>query len=359
MTPAARAVAERALGRPVAAASVTGRAAVAYDPFLAGRVVERVQGTAELRDGRRVPWSAIIKRTEGPGLRAARRELAAYRDGVATPGPSTGLRAPALLAWDERPDQVELWLEEVTDEHDGRWPVARFGIAARHIGAWDADAGRIPLPPGFDAEDAWAERHGQPERLPEALARLDGLRRQPGARDVMERLHDPGFRRIEALIRSTPARISRLATFEQTPLHHDLVRSNLFALGEASTAAIDWENVGRGPLGVDLAPLVIGSVRRGEASIDDLPAIERAVLEGYVGALAAAGIARAAEVRSAYRLALGLRWHVVLGAIGSCLDPCSWGMRGSRRDEPRDEALRHLIGVARHILDAGEALEGR
>jgi hypothetical protein len=62
-----------------------------------------------------------------------------------------------------------------------------------------------------------------------------------------------------------------------------------------------------------------------------------------------------ADVRAAYRLAIGLRWHVVLGAIGSWLDPTSWGMRGSRRDEPRDEALRHLIVLTRHILDLGLA----
>jgi hypothetical protein len=44
------------------------------------------------------------------------------------------------------------------------------------------------------------------------------------------------------------------------------VRSNLFALSDTSTVGINWENVGRGPLGVDLVPLVLGSVRRGEAA---------------------------------------------------------------------------------------------
>jgi hypothetical protein len=137
-------------------------------------------------------------------------------------------------------------------------------------------------------------------------------------------------------------------------LHHDLVRSNLFALGPDATGAIDWENVGRGPFGVDLAPLVSGSVRRGEASADDLPVLERLVLDGYVAGLRAAGVA-APDVRRAYCLAIGLRWHVVLGALNAWLDPTSWGMRGSRRDEPRAESLRHLVGLARYILDTAEA----
>ncbi len=133
-------------------------------------------------------------------------------------------------------------------------------------------------------------------------------------------------------------------------MHHDLVRSNLFALSADCTAAIDWEYVDRGPLGVDLAPLVIGSVRRGEASIDDLPAIEAGVLAGYERGLANAATH---DIRTAYRLAVGLRWHVVLGTIRATLDPTSWGMRGSHRTEPRAEALRHLLGLSHHILKLG------
>ncbi len=80
----------------------------------------------------------------------------------------------------------------------------------------------------------------------------------------MAQLDDDGFERTQAMITSTDARVESLAEFPQSLLHHDLVRSNLFALKGAHTAAIDWENIGPGPLGVDLAPLVVGSVRRGE-----------------------------------------------------------------------------------------------
>ena len=193
------------------------------------------------------------------------------------------------------------------------------------------------------------------DRTAAAPARIHALKPAPNAEGLADPPDDATFRRTQALIDSTPERIASLAAFPQTLLHHDLVRSNLFALSAGETAAIDWENVGRGPFGVDLAPLVIGSVRRGEASADDLPAIEEAVLGSYVAALRDHGDDNEADVRAAYRLAIGLRWHVVLGAIGSWLDPTSWGMRGSRRDEPRDDALGHLVKLTRHIIDLGLA----
>lgn len=345
------AVAGTALGERVAAAGIGSRTPIEYDPFLAGRVVERVTGSGRLPGGSEMSWSAIVKRTTGPGLRAARREASAYREGLTTLAPDA-LHAPALLGVDIGPDHVELWLEELTDDYRGAWPVERFGVAAGHIAQWAARSSRAPLPPGFDSEDAWAERHGQPHRIEEAVSRLQALRAAPASSEVATRLGDPGFRQVEALIASTVDRIDRLAGFDRTPLHHDLVRSNLFATGRPGTAAIDWENVGRGPFGVELVPLTFGSVRRGEASADDLSALERLVLSAYVNALHGSGIDKESEVRTAYRLAAGLRWHVVLGTIATWLDPQATRIRGSRPTEPREESLRHLTELSRQILHA-------
>lgn len=186
------------------------------------------------------------------------------------------------------------------------------------------------------------------------MAELERAGAAPAAHELMDLLGDPGFRRTRALVGTTVSRVRRLATFPQTLVHHDLVRSNLFALGPTSTAAIDWENVGRGPRGVNLAPLVVGSVRRGEAPAAGLAELEDVVLSGYEEGLRRAGVADVADVRPAYRLALGLRWHTVLGTIGAWLDPSSTRIRGSRPDEPRAESLQHLLALSRHLLDAGE-----
>ncbi|MET7279897.1 hypothetical protein ABZS29_16795 [Kribbella sp. NPDC005582] len=68
-------VAERAVRRSVAAALVTDRKTVEYDPYLAGRKVDQVRGLATKPAGETLEWSAIVKVTTGPGIRAARREL--------------------------------------------------------------------------------------------------------------------------------------------------------------------------------------------------------------------------------------------------------------------------------------------
>ncbi|MFL5650167.1 MAG: hypothetical protein ACJ777_02720 [Chloroflexota bacterium] len=349
-------VATAVTGVAVRDAVVVERRQADYDPFLPGRRVERVAGSATSLRGRAVAWRAIVKTTTGPGLRDARRELGAYRLGIASASATTGLAAPRLLGWRDEHDTVEVWLEVLRDLDGGAWGLARFSAAARAIARWDAHWLHVPVPDGFDSQDAWAERHGQPERVTEALDELEAHRRQDGADALMSDLADPGFARMEAMIASTPRRIAELATFPRALLHHDLVRSNLFAVSPRRIAAIDWEHVGRGPLGVDLAPLVGGSVRRGEASADALPDLERMVLAGYTRALRAAGVPPplVAGVPDAYRLALGLRWHVVLGTISAALDPTTTRIRGSRPTEPRSESLAHLVVLARYLLAGGD-----
>lgn len=327
------------------------RTPIAYDPFLPGRTVERVSGVAVDDAGEVTTWSAIVKRTTGAGLQAAERELAAYRRGIAAHRCPDSLRAPALLASSQRPGHVELWLEALTDEYAGRWPTSRYGLAAQHIARWDAEMSKARPLVGCDVDCGWAERHGQPHRVAEAAGQLMALRREPAAAELMAELDDDGFGRTRAMITSTASRVEALARFPQSLLHHDLVRSNLFAVQGGRTAAIDWEYVRPGPLGVDLAPLVVGSVRRGEASADDLSELEHSVLSSYEDALSAAG-GDASQVRIAYQLALGLRWHVVLGTVRAWLDPTTTRMRGSRPDEDRTQGLHHLVVLSKHLLDA-------
>ena len=348
-----RTVAAAALGRPVTSARLDARTPVDYDPFLAGRSVDRVTGEATLHGGELAPWSAIVKHTSGPGLAAAHRELDAYLNGAAGERAAQSLHAPALLAHDHGPEHVELWLQELRDEFDGRWPIARYGAAARHIARWTAHIGS-GRPSSVAPHFAWAEHHGQPDRVPAAVAELHALRSMPAAPEIMTLLDDAGFARTEAMIARAATIIRAVNGLPQTLLHHDLVRSNLFAVSGSATAAIDWETVGPGPVGVELAPLVVGSVRRGEASSDDLADLERLVLDEYEQARMLTG-GPTVDVRGAYQLALGLRWHVVLGTIRVFMQPTATRIRGSRPDEPRAESLRHLIALSRHLLVAADS----
>jgi hypothetical protein len=63
-----------------------------------------------------------------------RREADAYRSGVLAELPGD-LAAPRCLAVTDQPDgSVRMWLEEVRDDLGERWPLPRYGIAARHLG---------------------------------------------------------------------------------------------------------------------------------------------------------------------------------------------------------------------------------
>jgi Phosphotransferase enzyme family len=345
-------VSRAALNEDVLSATVTRRIAISYDVFLPGRGADRASGVATMANGDTRSWAAIIKHTRLDGLRAAKRELCAYRSGVADSNPNAFLRAPRLFGFDDGPQHVELWLEELRDHHDGNWPTTQFGVAARHIALHNASLIANPIE-GYRAETGWGEQHGQPHRIPEVLDRLKILRNQRGAEELMSRLEDDGFARTLSMIQETPTRLERLAQLPQVVLHHDLVRSNLFALTPTTTAAIDWENVGLGPLGVDLVPLVHGSVRRGEASADDLLTLRDTALAQYEAGLNEAHV-DASTVRSAYDLAAALRWHVVLGTITAWLDPTITGMRGTRPNEPRAEGLRHLIKLSSYLLDTAD-----
>jgi hypothetical protein len=346
------AVAARALGVPVRSASVTSVTPVAYDPFIAGRTVDRASGRAVTSSGETRAWTAIVKRTSGADLRAARRELVGYRLALGAGGPAAGaaLRAPVLLASVDGPDHVELWLQEVVDEFAGAWPLGRFAIAATHIARLDVALRSVEWA-SLDVEHAWAAHHGQPWRVDDVTRELREMLGTRDGRAAAAAIGDPDLTRTAAVVASTADRIAWLGSLPQSLLHHDLVRSNLFATADGSTVAIDWELVGPGPLGVDLAPLVVGSVRRGEASADDLRVLETMVLDAYGAELRAAGI-EADAVPEAYRRSLGLRWHVVLGVLRVLVDPAATRVRGSRPSEGRAESLHHMTILARHLLDA-------
>src|SRR4051812_2539911 len=96
------------LGPTARGAQTLSRTPIAYDPFLPGRSLERVRATAEVAHGRRVEWTAIVKRTEGPGLRSAGRELAVYRNLTTRVVGEECLGSPALLAWDDAVEHVEI-----------------------------------------------------------------------------------------------------------------------------------------------------------------------------------------------------------------------------------------------------------
>lgn len=253
--------------------------------------VYRLTGAARV-GGETRSWSLILKALIRPPEAVAApgwdREIVAFRSGLLDDLPR-GLAAPRCFAIEERPEAVWLWQEDVAEEGDTRWPLARYALAARHLGRFSGRslvAGPLPDAPWLSRgllrdqadrnADFWAGRI--PVRDPALLDRLfpDGLLDR--ARRVWEERH---------------ALLDALDRLPQTLIHGDADRRNLFAWrgpdGEDETVAIDWAWMGVAALGDDLVDLAAGSALWFQADPRDLPALAAACLAGYGAGLADAG----------------------------------------------------------------------
>ena len=100
------------------------------------------------------PWRVVLKILEPVASHQdptstfyQKREMLLYQSGLLDDLPA-GLRAPRCYGWDKLADgTVWLWLEHVREDGARAWPLARWALAARHLGQFNGAylAGR-PLP---------------------------------------------------------------------------------------------------------------------------------------------------------------------------------------------------------------------
>jgi hypothetical protein len=270
--------------------------------------VYRLAGTARVGAEIR-PWSVILKALTRPVDPAATpvwdREIAAFRSGLLDNLPR-GLAAPRCYAIEERPVAVWLWQEDVAEEQEGCWPVARFGLAARHLGRFSGRSLAGPLP-----DAPWLSRAVLRGRADRNAAFWSG---QVPVRDqaLLDRLFPGGLLdRARRVWDERHALLDTLDRLPQTLVHGDADRRNLFARrgpgGADETVAIDWAWLGVAALGADLSEVVAASTIWFQADPRDLPALAEACLEGFAAGLADAGWAgdaRLARVGFAVRTAL-------------------------------------------------------
>jgi Phosphotransferase enzyme family len=243
-----------------------------------------------------------------------RREAEAYASGLLGTL-AGGLRAPDCALVADRPDgSVALWLEDLDGAPASAWPLDRYRLAARHLGAAQGEfaAGR-PLP-----ADAWLSRAW----LPAYLRQRDG---------DMPLLEDPGAWRHPALAswerRPAPAALVALRADQArflhvldrlppTLAHLDLHPANMFEGGGGTTAVIDWAFVGVGALGEDAGNLVPDAVLDFHVPPDRIDDLHAAAVDGYEEGLRSAGWAGpSALVRLALAAAMAAKFAWIPPAI--------------------------------------------
>jgi hypothetical protein len=243
------------------------------------------------------------------------REVRVYESGLFDRLP-TGFAAPRALAIDRRADQCWLWLEDLGTD-DARWDVARYALAARHLGRFNG-----AYPEGeFDAP--WLTRGwirtwlatGFGSRAQIVLDN-DAIWGHPivrggfadGTRDRLRRLWP---RRMTV--------VDRLDARPSTLCHLDAFRKNLFDR-DGETVAIDWSYIGPAPIGAEVGHLVMGSVAFAEHG-HDTGALAAASLDAYLAGLRDSGwTGDETAVREGFALS-AIRWVFMLGWLGAVLDP--------------------------------------
>ncbi|KRF08782.1 hypothetical protein ASH00_03580 [Arthrobacter sp. Soil782] len=343
-----------AVGGPVTALADVERIPLDYDAFLAHRTVSRIQGHA-LVGGERVAWSMIEKRTEGPALASAylldngRREVNAYASGVLA-GIAPGIGTPRMHGkLRDAEGGMTLWLEEI--RHGGARPLDAETVlaAARDLGGmgglW---AGRRLSEPWYFS--GWIDRHSQPEAIEQGLATL--RRRDPrAAAHLGDRLAA-----AEQLVLNQARYRGILESLPQTLCHHDAGGANVFHSG-GRTVLIDWESIGPGPVGADLASLLFSSVRRGDALASVVMPLVEEALDAYSTALRAeAPTVTFEDIRLGFDAAVALRWKLAVDVVAG-IEKGEPPRRGSLPDEDPAAALEELIALVDLLLaSAGRAL---
>ncbi len=319
-----------------------------YDAFLAHRDLRRVSGIAVTAAGR-LPWSLIEKTTAGPALASAylvdngRRERAAYCSGLLEELP-VGVRAPALRGVDERPDgEIVLRLEDVRQDGEGATGEGSIVGVARDLGRLSGTW------LGRHTEEhwlfrGWIERHAQPGA--QAAGREALRRAHPAALDRLGSRLDLGV----SLIDAQPRIAALLDSLPQTLCHHDAVGANVLRC-EGVTVLIDWESVGPGAVGADLASLLFSSARRGDCSARLVARCFDAAVMAYADGIRQTGAdIDLASVRLGVDAAITLRWKL-LADLAVALEQGTPVRRGSAPQEGSDAATDELVLLS-GILEA-------
>jgi hypothetical protein len=328
--------------------------------------IYRIWGTADDPDGNHA-WSVVLKLvrpagniTNEPTYYAYwRREWFVYAvpDAV-LPSPADNLAAPRCFGAGEDDEGYWLWLEDIVETAERPWPLAQYGLAARHLGVFN---GRFlvdrSLPryswlttdvlrtyaAGYDAQ--WASL---------AELRDSPLARRGWPAEQLDRMRAMWGKRDELLAAE--------AWLPRTVCHGDAVNANLLARttpdGIEQTVAIDWAFAGIGPLGLDLATLF----RSALGPVDDgyLATLDRVVFTGYLDGLVAVGWNGDHRlVRLGFAVAVALRYALnpLSGFTASITDDESRRTLELFAGMPFEDFLDGVVRVRNHGLQlAVEAL---
>ena len=254
------------------------------------RSVFRIQGMARVGEVES-PWSLVLK-VLGPAAGPDdpthtdywKRESLLYSSGLLDDLPA-GLRAPRCYGCDEPIDGVVwLWLEHVQEDGERAWPLARWALAARHLGRFNGAylAGRsLPRAPWLSGRRLRTSL----ERHHPLVARIA---KAPDNPEVSRWWPPQVVAAILRLWEERDAFCDALERLPQTFCHGDAIRRNLLS-GAEETVAFDWACAGHYAVGEEVGQTLSVASAFYDLEPDDLPALDEALFASYLAGLRDAG----------------------------------------------------------------------
>ena len=270
--------------------------------------VYRVSGTARDKD-QPIDWSVVLKLLPPPSSTKTdilaptedptssnywKREFLVYVSNVLDNLPN-GFSAPRCFLAEEKNGICWLWLEDIGAMSGVEWSSGHFGIAARHLGQFNAFWLSEQGLPSFD----WLNNRFVRERAfkgdiveHQLAAAVEALCQEyPTLQKVWT---DEIVLKSQQLLAERDMFLSQLEQLPRTFSHQDTGQKNLTIRsgldGQVTTMAIDWGFAGLGVVGGDLAPLVVASARWfGGVTPSQLMEAENMAFEAYLQGLAEAG----------------------------------------------------------------------
>jgi hypothetical protein len=279
--------------------------------------VWRLTGTATV-GGTCRPWSIILKGWAKPdedclpsSFNSPHREMEMYRSGLLNQLPG-GIRAPRCFGNIEREDgSVWVWLEDIADADQSRWPLARYGEVARQLGQFNgAYLTGHPLPANACLSRRWLR--GWVEAAGPGVEAILDAADEPHVREAFS---PPGLDEVARLWSGRDTAYTILDRLPQTFCHLDAFRRNTFIRQRPhepdETILIDWSFSGIAAIGEELSALVGGSVCFMEVSASDAVELQELALESYIEGLRDAGwYGDAALARAGYDASVSLRYFI-------------------------------------------------
>jgi hypothetical protein len=326
------------------------------------RGVYRVTGTARDAAGA-YPWSIVLKTLQVASEDALanellsdwaywKREALVYQAGFVADLPG-GLVAPRCYGVREQSaTEVWIWLEPLAPDPTP-WPLARYGLAARHLGSLNGAylTGRPrPVAPWLSAD--WLRTRTADRAA--LLARI----RDPATWEhpLLRRAFPvPVADRILALWGMHETWLAARARLPRTFCHLDAWRGNLIsrqgAGGQEETVALDWAFAGTAAVGEEIAALIWVTPLEFLLDPTEIDALEGEVFEGYVAGLRDVGwTGNPRQARLGYLINAVLQWGVFPEALAYALDPDLPAQAAARYGRPVEELVEATAVVTYALL---------